>query len=90
MYIYVSVYVCMYVRMYVCDACVVFSTLLLPLKHFAASPEMSATDRIQVILDKMREMRRCYSDLKTAVNHIEKKKRRAKRKEKESLGMCGI
>ena len=49
---------------------------------------MSATDRIQVILDKMREMRQVYSDLKSAVNHIEKKKRRAKRKEKENLGMC--
>lgn len=48
---------------------------------------MSATDRIQVILDKMREMRQMYSDLKSAVNHIEKKKRRAKRKEKEILGM---
>ena len=95
--VYVCTYVCMYVWMYVwmygcmdvCDVCVVFSTLVLPLKHFAASPEMSATDRIQVILDKMREMRRCYSHLKTAVNHIERKKRRAKRKEKESLGMRG-
>lgn len=65
---------CVYVHMYVS-------------KHIAGSPEMSVTERIQVILDKMREMRQCYSDLKSAVTHIEKKKRRAKRKEKENQGM---
>ena len=41
-----------------------------------------------MILLKMKEMRQCYSELRGRVGHIERKKRRAKRREKELQGMC--
>jgi hypothetical protein len=50
---------------------------------FGAMPNMIPSEKIHVILLKMKEMRQCYSELRGRVGHIERKKRRAKRREKE-------
>ena len=56
--------------------------------HSGAMPNMVPSEKIHVILIKMKEMRQCYSELRAKVGHIERKKRRAKRREKELQGVC--
>ena len=50
----------------------------------ASQPDLDPSEKIRLILDKMDEMRKLYSSLKSEVMHIERKKRKAKQKEKET------
>lgn len=44
---------------------------------------MNSVNRITLIQDRLREVQRHWTDLKAEVAYIERKRRRAKRKEKE-------
>ena len=47
---------------------------------------MNGMERISLIQERLREIQRRWSDLKAEVAYIERKRRRAKRKERE--GKC--
>lgn len=49
----------------------------------ASLMQMSTAERIQVIQDRIRELQKRWQDLKAEVTYLDRRKRTARRKEKE-------
>ena len=48
-------------------------------------PPMSGVDRVVLIQDRLKEVQKHWTDLKAEVAYIERKRRRARRKEREGM-----
>lgn len=46
-------------------------------------PPMSGVDRVELIQERLKEVQKHWTDLKAEVAYIERKRRRARRKERE-------
>lgn len=49
-------------------------------------PSMSGLERVSLIQEHLGQVQRRWSDLKAELAYIERKRRRAKRKEREGIG----
>ncbi len=49
-------------------------------------PQMSGEERVILIQQRLREVQQRWTDLKSEVAYIERKRRRARRKEREGMG----
>ncbi len=51
----------------------------------ASLPEMSSSERVALIQERLREVHKKWSQLKAEVNYLDRKRRRARRKEREGM-----
>lgn len=59
------------------------TSLLIVFLHAADLQELDTPDRIMLIQDHMKALQQKYMELKTEVSYLDKKRRRARRKERE-------
>lgn len=55
--------------------------------HTATLPEMTSSERMALIQERLREVHKKWSELKAEVSLLDQKRRKARRKEREGTSM---